>query len=124
MTALDPSAADPTFSEPWEAQAFAMTVGLHERGLFSWSQWTVALGAEIARSSNAVGYDGHYYRHWLAVLEQLVVTSNIADRQTLTRYREAWRRAAARTPHGTAIELQAADFSVVDSVPRVDDTRA
>jgi nitrile hydratase accessory protein len=124
MTSLDPSAADRTFSEPWEAQAFAMTVALHEQGLFSWPQWTAALGAEMARSSGAVGQDGNYYRHWLAALEQLVVTSDIADRQSLTRYREAWRRAAARTPHGTVIELQAADFSVVDSVPRVGDTQA
>ena len=29
-------AAGPVFREPWEAQAFAMTLALHERGLFSW----------------------------------------------------------------------------------------
>ena len=46
-----------------------------------------------------------YYRHWLATLESLVAQKGIADRQALARYREAWRRAAARTPHGQPIEL-------------------
>ena len=26
---------EPVFREPWEAQAFAMTLALHERGLFT-----------------------------------------------------------------------------------------
>ena len=38
----------PPFDEPWQAQAFAMAVSLNQRGLFSWSEWTKALGAEIA----------------------------------------------------------------------------
>ena len=29
----------PVFREPWEAQAFALAVALHERGLFSWQEW-------------------------------------------------------------------------------------
>ena len=33
----------PVFREPWEAQAFAMTVKLHESGLFSWPEWASAL---------------------------------------------------------------------------------
>ena len=28
----------PVFREPWEAQAFAMTLALHERGLFTWAR--------------------------------------------------------------------------------------
>ena len=38
------------FAEPWQAEAFAMTVALHERGLFSWGEWAAALsvgGEEI-----------------------------------------------------------------------------
>ena len=31
----------PVFREPWEAQAFAMALVLHERGLFTWSEWAV-----------------------------------------------------------------------------------
>ena len=34
----------------------------------------------------------------------------IADPATLTRYRDAWDRAADRTPHGMPIELRPDDF--------------
>src|SRR5579862_8977484 len=29
----------PLFREPWEAQAFAMTLALYRKGLFSWPEW-------------------------------------------------------------------------------------
>jgi len=38
----------PVFVEPWEAQAFALAVRLHERGCFTWREWTDALAAEIS----------------------------------------------------------------------------
>src|SRR6516165_2945133 len=34
----------PVFAEPWEAQAFALTVKLSEQGHFTWSEWARALG--------------------------------------------------------------------------------
>ena len=40
----------PVFREPWQAQAFAMALALHERGLFTWSEWAAALAAEIKRA--------------------------------------------------------------------------
>ena len=40
----------PVFREPWEAQAFAVAVALHERGLFGWSEWTAVLADEIKRA--------------------------------------------------------------------------
>src|ERR671912_555429 len=40
----------PVFRAPWEAQAFAMTLALHERGLFSWPEWATALAARIAQA--------------------------------------------------------------------------
>jgi len=33
---LPRDADGPVFREPWEAQAFAMALTLHERGLFTW----------------------------------------------------------------------------------------
>ena len=33
----------PVFREPWEAQAFAMALALHGRGLFTWNEWAAAL---------------------------------------------------------------------------------
>ncbi|MGE5158453.1 MAG: nitrile hydratase accessory protein, partial [Gemmatimonas sp.] len=33
----------PVFREPWEAHAFAMALTLHERGVFTWTEWATAL---------------------------------------------------------------------------------
>jgi nitrile hydratase accessory protein len=127
MTAIDPSAArratdaipgiprdreGPVFREPWEAQAFAMALALHERGLFTWSEWAGALADEIKRAQAAGDPDlgDTYYRHWLAALERLVAEKGVATADTLARYRHAWDHAADRTPHGEPIELKPDDF--------------
>jgi nitrile hydratase accessory protein len=96
----------PVFREPWEAQAFALAVALHEQGVFTWPEWAAALGDEIGRVP-----DDDYYRHWLAALERLVAEKRIADAATLARYADAWGRAAERTPHGTPIELRPDDLA-------------
>jgi len=103
----------PVFREPWEAQAFAMAVALHERGLFAWSEWTVVLGDEIKRAqANGDPDTGDtYYRHWLAALERIVAEKGVTDVAALARYRDAWEHAAERTPHGAPITLQPEDFS-------------
>ncbi|HEX2216165.1 MAG TPA: nitrile hydratase accessory protein [Xanthobacteraceae bacterium] len=105
-------AEGPVFREPWEAQAFAMALALNQRGLFTWKEWADALGAEIKRAQAAGDPDTGetYYHHWLAALERLVTEKAIASAATLSRYREAWDRAADRTPHGLPIELTAQDF--------------
>jgi len=102
----------PVFREPWEAQAFAMALALHERGLFTWSEWAATLGEEIKRAQAAGDPDTGttYYRHWLAALERLVAEKRVANADTLARYRDAWDRAADRTRHGTPIELTPEDF--------------
>jgi nitrile hydratase accessory protein len=106
-------AEGPVFREPWEAQAFAMALALHERGVFTWSEWAQALGAEIKRAQAAGDPDTGetYYRHWLATLEGLVAKKGVASSETLHRYRDAWDNAADRTPHGKPIELKPEDFA-------------
>lgn len=103
----------PVFREPWEAQAFAIALALHEAGLFTWGEWAQTLGEEIRRAQAAGDPDTGetYYRHWTATLERLVGEKNIASRDVLGRYRDAWDRAADRTPHGLPIELRPDDFS-------------
>jgi len=105
-------AEGPVFREPWEAQAFAMTLALHERGLFSWKEWADALAVEIKRAQSAGDPDtgDTYYQHWLAALEQLVAQTGLATRADLAQYRDAWDHACERTPHGQAIELRPDDF--------------
>jgi nitrile hydratase accessory protein len=106
-------AEGPVFREPWEAQAFSMAVALHERGVFTWPEWAATLADEIKRAHAAGDPDTGetYYQHWLAALERLVAEKGIASRDTLTRYRDAWDRAADRTPHGKPIELSPRDFT-------------
>jgi nitrile hydratase accessory protein len=105
-------AEGPVFREPWEAQAFAMALALHQRGLFTWSEWAQTLGDEIKRAQEAGDPDTGetYYRHWIATLERLVSEKGVADRDMLARYRKAWDHAADRTPHGQPIELRPDDF--------------
>jgi nitrile hydratase accessory protein len=127
MSTLDPATASraaeavpgiprdsegPVFKEPWEAQAFAMALALHERGVFTWPEWAATLADEIKRAQAAGDPDTGetYYHHWLNALERLVAEKQLADRATLLRYHDAWDHAADRTPHGKPIELKPEDF--------------
>jgi nitrile hydratase accessory protein len=98
----------PVFAQPWEAKAFAMVLRLHERGLFTWSEWADSL-AHAIRGSQAAGdadLGDTYYQHWLRALETIVERKGAASDDELTRSRAAWAEAAERTPHGSPIELQ------------------
>jgi nitrile hydratase accessory protein len=112
LPSLPRDAGGPIFHEPWEAQAFAMTLSLYRRGLFSWPEWAATLAAEIKRAQAAGDPDTGetYYHHWLAALERLVAEKGVTDRTSLERYRDAWDHAADRTPHGMPIELRPEDF--------------
>jgi nitrile hydratase accessory protein len=102
----------PVFREPWEAQAFAMALALHGRGLFTWREWADTLAGEIKRAQAEGDPDtgDTYYRHWLATLEKLIAAKGVATSEALDRYRDAWDHAADRTPHGSPIELKPEDF--------------
>ncbi len=102
----------PVFREPWEAQAFALTLALYDHGLFTWPEWAAALATEIKRAQAAGDPDTGqtYYSHWLAALESLVIDKGVASAETLHRTRDAWGHACDRTPHGQPIELRATDF--------------
>ena len=84
----------PVFREPWEAQAFAMTLALHERGVFTWPEWAAALAAEIKRAQAAGDPDTGetYYSHWLNTLEKLVAEKGVTTPI----------RCIATATHGTA----------------------
>ena len=109
------------FREPWEAQAFAMALALHRaRPLHLAANGRRRSADEIKRAQAAGDPDTGetYYRHWLAALERIVAEKGVADRATLTRYRDAWDHAADRTPHGTPIELRPQDFGPAASAPK------
>ena len=91
---------EPVFNEPWEAQAFAMAVSLHQNGTFTWKDWAEALSAEIHG-----GEDRDYYHHWLAALEKLAAEKSLISAEAIDSREQEWHDAAARTPHGEPIEL-------------------
>lgn len=100
------------FAEPWQAHAFAMTLQLHERGLFTWPEWAQVFSAQIKEAQlNGDPDDGSsYYNHWLAALEKMILSLNIGSEQQVQQLQQAWSRAADRTPHGRPILLEPQDL--------------
>ena len=99
MDLPDPASGDEqVFAEPWQATAFAMTIALHERGLFSWNEWAEALGEEVKRGDA-------YYDAWLRALEKMLAAKGAVVPQDVDRMAAAWERAAHATPHGKPIVL-------------------
>ena len=98
--------ADPVFAEPWQAHAFAMTIALHQNGLFSWDEWASTLGAVIGDHRDQDDRQGgKYYEFWLAALEQIVAQKGAADTTGLSDLKAAWAQAYRNTPHGQPVVL-------------------
>jgi nitrile hydratase accessory protein len=78
---------EPPFREPWEAQAFAMTVKLHEGGHFTWAEWAATLSDEIASAQREGDPDlgTTYYRHWLRALERIIVAKGLLKSEEMPR---------------------------------------
>jgi hypothetical protein len=113
LAAIPVDQRNPTFSEPWEAQAFALTLALHRKGVFTWNEWAATLGEEIKRAqakatpTRATRTTGTGSGRSNASSRRKGITTG----ETLHRYQEAWDRAADRTPHGEPIVLQPADLA-------------
>ena len=91
----------PVFREPWEAQAFALAVKLHEAGCFTWTEWARCISEEIAAARRRGDPDlgDTYYHHWLRALERLVVEKRIAAPEALATRAAALIGASAADPH-------------------------
>lgn len=98
----------PVFDQPWQAEVFAMTLQLHEQGIFEWSEWAEVLAAQIklAQQQGDDDLGDTYYLHWLAALEQMVVNKDIGDRSLLGQLYAEWDTAARNTPHGQPILIK------------------
>ena len=107
LPALPRDDGGPVFAAPWEAQAFAMVVTLHTRGVYTWREWADALGAELAAAAARGERDDgtRCYEHWLAALEKLVAAKRVVTADELQARIEDWDAAARQTPHGKPIEL-------------------
>ncbi len=107
LPALPRDEAGPVFRAPWEAQAFAMALELHRRGVFTWSEWAATLSAEIAAANARHEHDdgSRYYERWLAALETLAARKAVVGDAELADRIDAWDRAAQATPHGQPVVL-------------------
>jgi nitrile hydratase accessory protein len=105
----------PVFSEPWQAEAFAMTVTLHAAGHFEWSEWVEYISTEITKGAlpdeDEGDHNAIYYRQWLSALERLLEDKGLSSSPELVRRKDAWRRAYEHTPHGEPVELTRAGQS-------------
>jgi nitrile hydratase accessory protein len=97
----------PVFAEPWQAQAFALTVKLSEQRHFAWKEWAAALADELkAAADRGEPDDGsRYYEHWLATLERMVIAKGLTDQSAMLIRKDAWIEAYRHTPHGKPVEL-------------------
>ena len=101
---LPRDADGPVFAEPWQAQAFALTVQLHAQGAFTWPEWAQALSQRL-EAAGPTDDGSRYYEHWLGALEDLATARNLTDVGALAARKTAWSNAYARTPHGKPVEL-------------------
>lgn len=85
-----------------------MVVRLNEAGVFSWDEWTRALGTAIAEQAGHPLAD-YYYGAWLVAFERILASKGLAGPDELAQLQAAWREAAANTPHGEPIELSDKD---------------
>lgn len=101
----------PVFNEPWEAQAFALVLALHEKGLFSWQEWAATLSEQItlAQAFGDPDLGNTYYQHWLTALETISRQKKLSNEDELEKRKAQWRAAYLNTPHGKPIELSAGE---------------
>jgi nitrile hydratase accessory protein len=88
------------FNRPWEAQSFAIAVALHDRGVFTWPEWTEAIAAVIAEARDRGDPDlgDDYYVHWTTALERIVAGQSLLSFEQLAERRAAWADAGAPPP--------------------------
>ena len=100
-------AVDTPFTHPWHAEVFALVIGLHDAGLFSWQEWADMLAHKLATDANAgnLGGGDDYYSAWLAALEALLQGRDVAGALEIERMVADWRRAYLETPHGAPVRL-------------------
>jgi nitrile hydratase accessory protein len=113
----------PLFGEPWQAEAFALAVRLHQGGHYDWTEWVRYLAREIAAGAPATAEDAEtaYYLQWLAALEKLVADKGLASAPELAARKAEWRAAHAAAAFGQPVTLGAAGHHDHDGQPEDDD---
>ena len=103
LPGLPQDAQGPVFAEPWQAQAFALTLRLNAEGAFSWPEWTDALSRMRNREPDTCGT--RYFQDWVAALEGLIIKRGLVLATDLAKRKQDWTQAYRQTPHGRPVEL-------------------
>ncbi len=107
---IDPKWLDngPAFSEPWQAEAFALTIQLSRAGHFTWNDWVSTFSAEITASPQTADEDINtaYYRQWMQALEKIIAARALITATEAADYEEHWRRSYFHTEHGKPVEFR------------------
>ena len=95
------------FDGPWHAEVFAVTVHLSDQNLFSWAEWTDAIGEKISTVKLRRSIDGSddYYNLWLQALIELISNKGITDAEAILDVQNRWADAFRNTPHGKPIKI-------------------
>ena len=121
LPGLSSDGDEPVFANPLQAQIFALVVGLHQRGCFSWGEWTEILSTEIAAVSANGENDnnnankaesspgGACCRMWVIALERLLMNKTIVYSGDIQNRVNSWRNAYLNTSHGNPVTLSRAD---------------
>ena len=101
---------EPVFHAPWQAKTFALTVKLHEAGLFTWSAWAETFSGvlkgmptDLGGDIRSAAYAEAYFSAWTTALERMIAQAGVTDAAQLGDVAATWKRAAEATPHGTPI---------------------
>lgn len=97
----------PVFEEGWQAQVLALAFNLVDRGQFTSTQWSEALGAELVQANEREEPDDSatYYQAVLTAIEKLLHAQDSVPSQLVDQRTQAWRTAYLKTPHGQPVEL-------------------
>lgn len=98
---------NPVFEEGWQAQVLALAFNLVDRGQFTSTQWSEALGAELVLANERGEPDTSdtYYQAVLTAIEKLLHAQDSVPSQLVDQRTQAWRAAYLSTPHGQPVEL-------------------
>ena len=89
------------FNEPWEAEAFALTLSLYRRGLFTWDEWANTLGSVIHGEESSLPY----YQQWLLALGKIISSKGILTDEEVSERCYEWEEVLKTTPHGKPLKL-------------------
>ena len=95
------------FDQPWQVSLFALTGALSETGVFSRQDWSDALAEKLSQTGvrQPPFSNEDYYSAWLAALESLLDTKDLATAQDIDQLAGEWRHAFLNTAHGEPVTL-------------------